>query len=58
MFKAKRSAARGRDAHALNAADRELLEGMSKLLRQNRESNALPNELRRRAASATESEHS
>lgn len=58
MFKAKRSAARRRDAHALNAADRELLEGMSELLRQNRESNALPNELRHRAASATESEHS
>ena len=60
MFRVKRTTARTHDTHDLNPADRQLLEGITDLLRQNRESRELPDHFRGRlpGAPATDSESS
>lgn len=53
MFRAKRPNVRPRDAHNLDPADRQLLEGMTDLLRENREAKALPEHFSTRSTYAT-----
>lgn len=53
MFRGKRPTVRPRDVHDLDPADRQLLEGMTDLLRENREADGLPEHFAARSAYTT-----